>query len=251
MAIYGAFNNARIYVNGVDLTGYTNMVRVVPIKEVKDRTTFGNNARVRVMAGLADVEFTAAGFAEMETVDQAFRAMRQTNTVNTTVMVPATNTSAVAAGDIAWFFQGVHPQYDTGGQHGEDVMWNLNMSAGAKGYPLAFGKVLDPGTTAITADGNGTGVEAGAVAEGQYAYALVHAVSVSTDDTDDITIESAPTDDFADPTTRFTFTQITAAGSEYLVRIAGPITDTWWRVVHNVTGAADVSIKCAVVIAIQ
>lgn len=252
MAIYGALTHCNIFINGLDLTGDSNMVKIEAVKEVRDRTVFGNTARVRSMAGLSEVNFAASGFHNSAAAGQdvAFRANLYTDTINTTVMLPATSGTAVAAGDLAWFFQGSQAQYLTGEAHGNDLLWNLNMVGGANGLPLCFGKVLNAGTTAITADANGTGIEVGAASASQYAYALMHVVEVSTDDVIDVIIQSAAADDFVGATTRFTFTQAAAVGSEFLLRVAGPITDTWWRAVYNVTGAA-VSIKAAIVLAIQ
>ena len=252
MAIHGAFTHCGLFVNGLDLTGDTNMAKITAAKEVRDRTVFGHSARVRSMAGLGDTQLAAAGFHNGAAAgqDAAFRANLYSDLINATLIIPAASGIAISAGDVAWFFQATQAQYETGEAHGNDLLWNLSLQGGASGYPLCFGRALDAGQAAITADGNGTAVEIGAVAAGQYAYALMHVTEVSDGDAIDVTIESAPAGDFVGATTRFTFAQAAAPGSQFLARIAGPITDTWWRAVYDVTGSG-VSIKCAVVLAIQ
>jgi hypothetical protein len=80
---------------------------------------------------------------------------------------------------------------------------------------------------------------------------MLHVTEVSADDSIVVTIESDDNADFTSATTRFTFASKAAVGAEYLARVAGPITDTHWRAVYDVTGAADISIKCAVLLGIQ
>jgi hypothetical protein len=252
MPIYGAFTHCGIFVNGLDITGLANMVKVTATKEVRDRTTFGNASRVRVMGGIEDISLAAAGFLDMSLAGQeaAFRNNLYADDINTTVMIPAASGIPPAPGDLAYFFKGTMPKYDLGGGQGSDLLWNLSLQGGQGGLPLCFGRVLDPGTTAILADGYGSGVQAGAVAADRYAYALVHVVEISAGDDIVVTIESAAANDFAGATTRFTFASKSAAGSEFPARIAGPVTDTLWWAVYDVTGAG-VSIKAAVVLAIQ
>jgi hypothetical protein len=249
MAIYGAFTHCGLFINGVDLTGVSNTVKAEMIKEVKERNVFGNTGKVREMAGLGDVNFTAAGFHEAAQ-DSLLRATYGTNTINTAFIISSASKTATAAGDLAFFFQGTQPQYSTGEQHGNDLLWGLNLQGGGNGYGIIAGKALNVGTTAITADGNGTGVVMPAASATQYVYAMLQVLEVSADDSIVVTIESDDNADFTSATTRFTFDSASAIGAQYPARLAGAITDTYWRAVYDVTGA-DVSIKCAVLLGIQ
>ena len=252
MAIHGAFTHCGIFVNGLDLTGSSNLVKITAMKEVRERTTFGSVAKVRSMAGLGDIELAAAGFCDMNAggQDEAFRANLYSDRINATVMIPSVSGAAPAAGDNCWFFQGSRAQHETGEAQGNDLLWNLSLQAGASGFPLCFGKVLNPGTTPITGDGIGNGVRVGPVGAGQHAYALMHVPEIGAGDSLLVTIESAAAEDFLGVTARFAFTLAEAAGSEFLARIPGPIADEWWRCVYDVTGA-EPSVKAAVLMAIQ
>jgi len=251
--VYGAFTHCGLFIDGIDLTGISNMVKVTAIKEVKERNTFGNTGKVRVMAGVEDVTLTAAGFMDMTAAGQGVQLLENYGDSDICVgfIMPAAGKTATAIGDYAYFFKGAQPQYEAGGAHGEDLPWTLNLTNSGSGYPLVFGKALSTGNVALTEDGNGTGVEVGAVAAGQYVYAMLHVTEVSADDSIVVTIESDDNADFTSATTRFTFASKAAVGAEYLARVAGPITDTHWRAVYDVTGEADISIKCAVLLGIQ
>jgi hypothetical protein len=52
----------------------------------------------------------------------------------------------------------------------------------------------------------------------------------------DVTVQSDDAEGFASPTTRLTFTQKSAIGAEFITPVAGPITDTWWRVSWAIGG---------------
>jgi hypothetical protein len=255
MAIYGSFSNCGLFLDGVDLKSVTNMVKFTMSKEVKDRSVFGNIAKVRAAAGLADVQLTAAGFHDNTALAQEarYRANWGTADVLTTLMIPATSGAAVVVGDKAWFFKGTQAQYEAGGQHGDDLMWNLNLQGGYGGYGPMFGYVLDPGLVAKTADGNGLSFEAGPVLAGQNLYAIFHVTSITAGDSVVLKIESDDVTNFGGtPEYQITSASFTAIGAQLAVRVPGPITDTFYRAVWDVTDAGGgVSVLPAVAIAIQ
>lgn len=250
MAEYGILSNCGIFAGGYNITGLSNAVNLVITPDIRDRTCFGDLGRVRAY-GMEDMALTVAGFRDMTAGanDEMMRAAWENSSqVPVSLFIPATSGAAVVEGDLAYFFASWTPQYVIGGAHGDDLMFNFAAQNGPVGYPCAIGLVLNPGLTAVTEDGNTTGVNLGAVATGQYAYAILHVTEVSADDSIVVSIESAATDEFIDPTTKFLFDSADAISSQFPVRIAGPITDAYWRAVHNVTGES-VSIKYACALA--
>jgi len=113
---------------------------------------------------------------------------------------------------------------------------------------LIKGNVLFPLST-VTSSDTSTGQVLGAVGATEYLYAALHVFSVSAADTLDVIIQS-DTVGFSSPTTRVTFTQKAAIGSQYATPVAGAITDTYWRISYTVAGS-DPSISFAVVMGIQ
>jgi hypothetical protein len=88
----------------------------------------------------------------------------------------------------------------------------------------------------------GTAIQLGAVSASQYLYATFHVFTAGTTIT--AVLESDDANTFASATTRATFGPITTVGGTWATRVAGSITDTWYRLrVTACTGTF--SIACA------
>lgn len=86
----------------------------------------------------------------------------------------------------------------------------------------------------------------GATGSTQYAYASFH-VMPPAGTTITIQVQSAATVGFASPTTRATLGPLTTTGGTYMTRVAGPITDQYWRFnVSAITGTFSVAGAIAV-----
>jgi hypothetical protein len=156
----------------------------------------------------------------------------------------ATNTPV--EGSIAYLMSAAQPDYVVGASHGAMAPYKFSAVPGKTlAYPLVRGFVLEPGTTARTATGAATGFVAGAALATQYVYAVLHVFSATAGDTLDVIIESDADGNFAaGATTRFTFTQATGITSQYIARLAGAVTDTYWRCLWTI-GGDDPSFKFA------
>lgn len=254
MAEYGALTHCGIFVSGYDMSGDCNAVTGAITSDIRDRSCFGDTARVRAY-GLEDMAIALAGLLNIgeNEQDQISReAWRDNTALPISIFIPSASGAAAAVGDFAYFFSAMQPQYTIGGQHGQDALFTMNAQNNSLlAYPVGIGYVLNPGVAAVTEDGNTAGTnKPGAVAAGQYLYAILHVTEVSAGDSIVVTVESATTDEFLPPTTRVTFSSFNAVGAEIQTRVAGPITDTYWRAVHNVTGEG-VVIKYACAIAIR
>lgn len=87
----------------------------------------------------------------------------------------------------------------------------------------------------------GTGVQAGAVGASQYLYSTLHLFGTAGT-TITVVLESDDNSGFTSATTRGTFGPLTAVGGNWLTRVAGPITDDWWRLrVTAITGTWSVA----------
>ena len=120
-----------------------------------------------------------------------------------------------------------------------------SLSGASSSGPVVRGTVLAPTSTVLTASADGTGRQLGTVAAGQSIYLNLHVVAASgTSPTLDVIVESDDDPGFGTPLTRGSFTQATGRTSERL-RIAGAITDDYWRVGFTV-GGTDPSFTVAV-----
>lgn len=224
--------NARIFTGGADLTSASNKISIDPEYAVEDVTNFGSNGWGEVTAGLASSEISGEGQWEAgdpsKVDDNRWAALGGLSAWSITP-------GGATPGTLAYFTKALDGEYTVlGAEVGKVVPW----SAKAKGsWPVVRGQIgHDPGTPR-TATGTGTGAQLGAVATGKQLYAAVHVLSIAGTATPTITaaIESAPDNTFGAPTTRLTFAAATALGGQIL-RVPGPITDTWFRPKWTISG---------------
>lgn len=132
--------------------------------------------------------------------------------------------------------------YQFGDQHGQLV--EVSYELGAMGTPLS-GNILHAGE--LSANTDGTAFELGAVASGELLYAALHVFSGSG--ALDVKVQSASDEAFTTPNDRIAFAQVltgTARSSEWATPVAGPITDTWWRMTATVPGTRDFAVVMAI-----
>lgn len=139
-----------------------------------------------------------------------------------------------AEGDLAYGFRAMLAEYRHVLDHGR--AYEFQGSAQATDAPLVAGTILHVGSE--SGSGTSTALQVGSVSATQKLYAWMHALSATG--SLDVTVESDDASGMASPTTRATFTQATAIGSEWLTAVDGPITDDWWRANFTiVTGPFD------------
>lgn len=249
MAIVGKWWNPKIFVGPYEFSPDLREATLSYGHEVLDATRFGHATKVN-MAGLRQITMNCNGFVNLtdnEQEEQNAANVALENEIAVTLM--PTNTPAI--GDRCYFFQAMQGIYTPGGAVGQLLPYSFDLHSGKSGHPLIKGYVLEPGTTAKTATGGNTGTsKPGTVAAGSYVYGILHVTEVSAGDDITVVIQSDDDVGFGTPTARISFALANAMIGTYAVRVAGPITDHYWRSYHTINGA-DVSIKyaCAVGIA--
>lgn len=226
--------DSRLFVGGVDLSGSGNKIEINEESEAKTTTNWRSGGAREVKAGLTSVEINAEGqweAGDSTMVDDAFWAQRRTR--DPWSAAPEGD-SDLAAGNLMYLTKALRTKAQWWGNLGDVAAWMAN----AKGtWPLVRGQSAHPSGVARTADGNGTSLQLGAVASGQQLYANLHVLSVAgtAGPTLTVAVESDDNTNFTSATTRGSFAAATAVGGEAL-RIAGPFTDTYWRVTWDITG---------------
>jgi hypothetical protein len=224
--------DAKIYVGGMDVSGYANEVVVNHNAELLNHSVFGFGTR-RFKPGLFNLDGSVKGFTDYDDTTSALDLTFQ-QLIGADGAAMSVAPEGNAEGDTAYTFQKVHGSYKPiSGTVGELAPFELDVH-GNGGVPLVRGVV--GGLGAKTATGNSTApFNLGAVTSAQRIAASVHVVAASgTLPTLDVVIESGDAG-FGTPTTRLTFTQLTAVGSQFLTAL-GPITDTYWRAKWTVGG---------------
>ncbi|MEU7904110.1 hypothetical protein [Actinoplanes sp. NPDC049118] len=230
MGSYAA-NNITTWFSGHDMTGQLNSTALALSYDALDATvyqpaTVTNPSRVRV-AGHEDAKLDEAGFWEAGDglIDPtAFAALGGGSQV-----VSASNDGAESS--VAYLFRARQFNYEIFGQVGELIPFRLTCQS-ARGTGLASvsavrGRVLKTRADVSGTGATGTAYQLGAVSAGQYLYAALHVFSAGTTIT--AVLESDSDNTFASATTQATFSAITAVGGTWATRVAGPITDTWYR----------------------
>jgi hypothetical protein len=250
MANAGVVTNYGIFLDGYNISGRSNNVNAALTKEIKDRSYYGAAGRIKG-TGLESAAFSLIGFHDAAVdIERTYHGVD----VLVSLFIPATGGAAVAAGNRAIFFKALEAGYGRGVPFGDDATFGFNAIGDQLGYPIGVGYVLNPGLVAVTADNTPAAsiLQLGAVAAGQYLYAILHVTEVSTADALVVTIQSDPIEGFTTATPRIVFASKSAIGSEIAVRVPGPITDTWWRAYPDVTITGEpCAIKFAVAMAIR
>lgn len=229
------------YADDFDLTGYLNATSLNIDVDALDDTRFRPDLVARSRkAGLEDVQAGATVLWEAGsgTVDpQIF-----TNITGRKVM---TMTPAATEGERAYFFQARDFSYTPGAQIGEllKAEW---AAQGTKGSgTLSVGAVagyLGKAKGTVSATGAlGTAKQMGAVGATQFLYAPFH-IFGTPGTTITVVLESDDNAGFSSATTRATIGPLTTAGGTWASRVAGPITDDYYRFrVTSITGTFTVA----------
>lgn len=225
--------DARIFAGAADLSGNSSQVELSCEVEEKDTTAFGDTWKTS-LGGLAATSIHGAGqweAGDAGKVDDETWAKLNGRTVHPWTICP----DGAAVGDLAWITNALRSNYKLMGAAGDVAPWDAQASGTT---PLIRGTVMHEPGTARTTTGNGSGVQLGAVSSSQKLYAAWHLYSVAgTSPQIGLVVKSSVDDTFAAPTTRITFTDMSAVGGQFM-SVAGPITDTWWKVNWTISGTS-------------
>lgn len=235
----------RTYVGGYDLTGDSNNGGLDLDHEVFDDTRFqppgSGGARARV-CGLEDISAAQSGFwaTGVGSVDE--NAFANLGSLDEPMMM----SNDGAESSVAYMLRTGRFKYSLLGDAGKPAPFALDFR-GTNGQTAVVRGAVTKTKAVVSATGaTGTSQQLGAVGANQFLYASLHAFAVGTTIT--AVLESAPDNTFGAATTRITFGPITAVGGYWGARVAGAITDTWYRLrVTAITGsftiAANVGIR--------
>lgn len=226
-----AANNITTWFSGYDMTGDLNSTTLAMSYDALESTVYqpASNttpARTRV-AGLEDIQLDEEGrwSAGTGTIDPtAFTALGGASQV-------ITNSHDGAETSPAYFYRARQYNYELFGQIGELAPFRLSAQAtrptGLAAVPAVRGRVLKTKADVSGTGATGTAFQLGAAAAGQYLYGALHVFSAGTTITG--VIESDNASNFPSATTQITFSAVTAVGGYWGVRVAGAITDDWYR----------------------
>ena len=230
MAVF-ALTNAYAFAAGYDFTTDSNQLALNVDVAQLDKTTFGDTW-TEFAGGLRSSAFSMGGFfqsaADQAPDPQAFNGLGVADRVFT---FGPDNTE----GQTAYLWQAMKSQYTLGGQVGDLAPFTLQ-AGGSNGVGVVHGSLAKARGTVSATGALGTGLNLGAVSASQYLYATFHVFSAATTIT--VQVQSDDNSGFTSPTTRGTIGPLTTTGGTWMTRVAGSITDTWWRFnVSAITGS--------------
>jgi hypothetical protein len=230
-----ALLNATIWGSGYDFTGDTNSVKLQGKGGELDVTTYGSAGSQELIVGLKSVDLDVAGFwqsaATGTAVDpEAWAAL--SGGLGQVHMISMANTEAQPC----FGLQAVKSSYSVGDEVGNAAPFAIK-GKGSGGVPMVRGQIAKA-KGAVSATGQlGSILTLGAPIAGQSVYAGLH-VFASPGTTITVQLQSAALIAFGSPTTRATFTAMTAQGALWLPPVAGPFADAFWRLnVSAITGS--------------
>ncbi len=227
--------DCKLWLDGYDLSGDMNALRLDATRDAVEATTFGNTSRV-YRPGLRKASFGHTGYFQSDgasAVDDILRTFHNATSPKIMTIAPPDGT----AGGIAYSFQAVSATHGPfGGQIGD--MAKLEIAGEATGDAVRA-TILEDGVTSRSASGQSTGYQLGDIAAGEQGYAALHVIGVTGSPTLDVEIESDTSNTFPAPTSRGSFTQATGLGAQWLP-IGPTITDTWWRTKWTFGGTGSV-----------
>ena len=229
MAKY-VFTDGKVFLNGYDLSSHVNAVNLDVTADEVEVTTLQSGGFKERLGGLKDSTISIDGFFESgANKPDALLGANVGNELITTIVPDA------GVGNIAYFLKSKLFSYNIFGAVGEVTPFNISKSNSTDA--VVRGTIqLDSN---ITASGNSTGSNLGAVSSTESVYAVVHCYALSGTSTPTITfkLQSDDNSSFTSPTDRATFTSLTAIGSE-IKKVSGAITDTYWRLNYTVSGTS-------------
>lgn len=234
--------NQKFYLDGYDLSGDMNAIAINFAADMVEETAFGDDTHI-FKGGLKVATMALEGYVEGGT-DKVDEIMFNNMAVANKPISIGVETGA--DGELAYILQSILADYSPGGSVGEMFAFSVTAETSSEG--LIRGTIMH--NAAQSTSGNGTARQLGAVTSGQQLTAALHVIAASgSTPTLDITVESDDNSGMTSATTRATFTQATAIGSQ-VETLSGPVTDDWWRIDFTIGGGTP-SFTFVVVLGIQ
>ncbi len=223
-----------LHVAGYDYTVDTNNATVSTEGAALDKTTFNSGGWTEVTGGLKSTTLAYSGFWDNGPDNRAYLDIDGATTRACTFGPIETETSP------AYMFEARNTNYTLGGQAGELMPFNVS-AIGSSSQGVVRGQLAKAKGNVSATGQLGTGVNLGAVGSTQFLYATFHVFSPAGT-TITVQVQSDDNSGFTTPTTVGTIGPLTSSGGTWMTRVAGPLTDTWYRFnVSAITGTFSVA----------
>lgn len=226
----------------VGKTNLTSMVRSFSWAakgESLDSTTLGVSTKTK-MCGIPDAELSVDGFFETgaDTLDSELFAAVDAGEEPVVTVLSKTS----LAGDPAHMFKALAASYQPLGEVGQITPFKASFTGNGK---VLCGKNLFHGT-ATNPGGTGSAVQHVAVGAAQKLYVGINVTGDTSGSGLVVIVQSDDNAGFTSPVSRLTTVSSDVKGSA-MYEVAGPITDTYYRIVYVVSaGSFEITVAIAV-----
>lgn len=239
MATYAALEHT-CYANDYDLTGDESSMLLTIERDALECTVFGSGVTSRSKkAGLEDVQ--AGGNVYLQHGSGLIDPQVFSNLGSRKVITMAPSPTETGR---AYFFQAVDFTWQQDYKVGEMAAGSWAAQGGRPSGLAAVGAVagyLAKAKGSVSATGVlGTAKQLGAIGASQYLYCGVHIFSAGTTIT--LQLQSDDNAGFSSATTQATIGPLTTAGGTWMTRLAGAISDDYWRLnISAITGTFSIA----------
>lgn len=221
-----------IWIDGYQFNNQLNQAAIDYGADALDVTSLSDTTHI-MRSGLKSAGFALDGFFDVsagsDSIDK--KLFDQISLANLPVMIAA---QAGTAGQIAYFMNTTLGEYNPQGAVGE--VYKFSARGLAQG-DLVRGTII-ANLSDITSSSSSSVHQIGAATAAQTIFAALFVTKADgTTPTLDVVIESDDNGSFTSATSRFTFSQATAIGGQYLT-LAGAVTDDYWRVDYTLGGTS-------------
>lgn len=234
-----ALTDVEIFAGALPASCFSNTLDLTMDGEMVDATTFCSGGWRVMVPGLRTWSASFSGPQDFDpttaanTLDPDEYYTVEVNATYPLMIVP----QGAAAGSVAYASNAILNTYTPlTGSVGDLAEHNTSWGPAATNMPLVRGLMVTRQT--VTATGNGTGYQLGAVSASQRVYSGVHFLTAGgTTPNITVILESDDNSSFTSATTRATFTAATTRSAQW-TSVAGAIADDWWRLRWTVTGTS-------------
>lgn len=215
--------NTQIVVGSFDITSFADMISVTESESTVEQTTFGSGGFRVVAPAISEYAIGIEGFSDFSATGTA-TAFGNT-ALGTQYGYMINPTGGTTAGEVSQFGRGILSSYTPfGGSVGDSARFTHAISPD---YKQLNGVLLAP----LVSRGAFTGsvVTTAGPSATQSVWVALNITAASGTNLA-VTVQSASTVGFASPTTRFTFSTVSAVGWQRPAAVSGAITDGFWRV---------------------
>lgn len=220
------------WVDGLAVTTYTNEMTLKVDIDDQEVTTFGSGGWKSRVGGLRDVDFDLKGFWESTPDADTWANLGAADRALTV-------TPDGVAGSLAYMSRVGEFSYEHGGDVGDVDPFSLK-AMGTNAYGVVRGQLAAAKQNVSATGVVGSALQLGAASSTQFIYVALHVFTAGTTIT--VKLQSDDNAGFSSSTDVATIGPITTTGGTWMTRVAGPKTDTYWRLnVSAITGTFNIA----------